>query len=238
MRGETTLPRPCLFLEFPVMNTSVRSARVMRASALLLTAVSMSACVTSKTFKREMTATRGEIATERAERLRADSILGSDLAGLRTELKKELADLRTEFDAKIVAAGNGMKVMMPVSFAFDDAMVKDADRAALERFAQIANKYYPGAVVTVEGFADAAGGAAYNQRLSLARAENVKRELATRGMDASLIRTQGFGSMRQVVPGAQKDDPGADRNRRVVFVIESADARATESVGVLQNDDQ
>ena len=211
------------------MTISFRSGSVLRASALVLTALSMTACVRSGTFKREMTATRAEIATERAERLRADSILGADLSGLRTELKKELADLRTEFDAKIVAAGNGMKVMLPVSFAFDDAMIKDADRAALERFSQIANKYYPGAVITVEGFADPAGSPSYNQRLSLARAENVKRELATKGMDASLIRTMGFGSLRQVVPGAQKDEPGAERNRRVVFVIESADARATEA---------
>ena len=207
------------------MTLSFRSGPALRASALLLTGLSMTACVTSKTFKREMTATRVEISTERTERLRADSILGADLVGLRTELKKELADLRTEFDAKIVAAGNGMKVMLPVNFAFDDAMVKDSDRAALERFSQIANKYYPGAVITIEGFADPAGSAAYNQRLSLARAENVKRELSTKGMDASMIRTMGFGSMRQVVPGAQKDEPGADRNRRVVFVIESAESR-------------
>ena len=109
------------------MNISFRSGSVLRASALVLTALSMTACVRSGTFKREMTATRAEISTERAERLRADSILGADLSGLRTELKKELADLRTEFDAKIVAAGNGMKVMLPVSFAFDDAMIKDAD---------------------------------------------------------------------------------------------------------------
>ena len=211
------------------MTISFRSGPALRASALLLTGLSMTACVTSKTFKREMTATRAEISTERTERLRADSILGADLVGLRTELKKELADLRTEFDAKIVAAGNGMKVMLPVNFAFDDAMVKDADRAALERFSQIANKYYPGAVITVEGFADPAGSQSYNQRLSLARAENVKRELATKGMDAALIRTMGFGSLRQVVPGAQKDDPGADRNRRVVFVIESAEARTAQT---------
>jgi outer membrane protein OmpA-like peptidoglycan-associated protein len=217
------------------MSSSIGSGRMLRVSALLLTSLSMTACVTSKSFKREMTATRGEIATERTERMRADSILGSDLAGLRTELKKELADLRTEFDAKILAAGNGMKVMLPVSFAFDDAMVKDSDRAALERFSQIANKYYPGAVITVEGFADPAGTALYNQRLSLARAENVKRTLAQQGMDASLIRTMGFGSMRQVVPGAQRDDPGADRNRRVVFVIESADTRAAQTASTTNN---
>jgi len=208
------------------MNFSFRSRPALRASALLLTGLSMTACVSSKSFKREMTATRAEISTERTERLRADSILGADLSGLRTELKKELADMRVDFDAKIVAAGNGMKIMLPVNFAFDDAMVKDADRAALERFSQIANKYYPGAMITVEGFSDAAGSSLYNQRLSLAPAENVKRELTTKGMDASMIRTMGFGSLRQVVPGAQKDEPGADRNRRVVFVIESADARS------------
>lgn len=211
------------------MTTSLRSGPMLRASALLLTGLSMTGCVTSSTFKREMTATRAEISTERTDRLRADSILGQDLVGLRTELKKELADLRTEYDAKIVAAGNSMKVMLPLNFAFDDAMVKDGDRAALERFSQIAGKYYPGSVVTVEGFADAAGSQAYNQRLSLARAENVKRELASKGMDASRIRTIGFGSLRQVVPGAQKDDPGAERNRRVVFVIESGDARSAQA---------
>ena len=217
------------------MTTSFRSSPLLRGSALLLTGLSMTACVTSKTFKREMTATRTEISTERTERLRADSILGQDLVGLRTELKKDLADLRTEFDAKIVAAGNSMKVMLPVNFAFDDAMVKESDRAALEKFSQIANKYYPGSVITVEGFADPAGSQSYNQRLSLARAENVKRELATKGMAASLIRTMGFGSLRQVVPGAQKDEPGADRNRRVVFVIESADARATQATTTTNN---
>lgn len=208
------------------MSISFRSGPALRASALLLTGLTMTGCVTSKTFKREMTATRTEISSERTERLRADSILGADLSGLRTELKKELADLRTEFDAKIVAAGNSMKVMLPVNFAFDDAMVKESDRAALTRFTEIANKYYPGAVVTVEGFADPSGSQSYNQRLSLARAENVKRELASKGMDAALIRTMGFGSLRQVVPGAEKDQPGAEKNRRVVFVIESAETRA------------
>jgi outer membrane protein OmpA-like peptidoglycan-associated protein len=217
------------------MNISFRSGSVMRASALALTVLSMTACVKSSTFKREMTATRGEIATERTERLRADSILGADLSGLRVELKKELADLRTEFDAKIVAVGNGMKVMLPVSFAFDDAMVKDTDRAALERFSQIANKYYPGAVITVEGFADPSGTQVYNQRLSLARAENVKRVLSQQGMDGSLIRTMGFGSLRQVVPGAQKDEPGADRNRRVVFVIESTGGATAATASTSDN---
>src|SRR5919201_2355027 len=37
----------------------------------------------------------------------------------------------------------------------------------------------------------------------------------------SKITVEGFADARPVVPGAGKDDPGAEQNRRVVFVIES-----------------
>ena len=198
----------------------------LRATSLAFAGLSMTACVTSKTFNREMAATRESIATERAERLRADSALGADLAGLRAELRKELGDLRQEYDARIARAENGLQVVMPVTFGFDDAMVRDQDRAGIQRFAEIAQKYYPTATITVEGFADPAGGAEYNRRLSQARAENVKRLLAERGLTGATINAVGLGTARQVVPGAMKDEPGAERNRRVTFVIEHGDLRS------------
>ena len=37
----------------------------------------------------------------------------------------------------------------------------------------------------------------------------------------------GYGKTRLVVPNASGDQPGADQNRRVVFVIESAQAQAS-----------
>jgi hypothetical protein len=37
----------------------------------------------------------------------------------------------------------------------------------------------------------------------------------------------GLGETRQVVEGASRDDPGADANRRVVFVIEGIRAMNT-----------
>ncbi len=198
---------------------------LLRATTLVVAGASLTACVTSKSFKREMNVTREQIATERAERMRADSVLGADLAGLRAELRKELSDLRSEYDARIAKAENGLQVVMPVTFGFDDAMVRDQDRAGLQRFAEIATKYYPTATITVEGFADPAGTEGYNKRLSQARAENVKQLLAERGLTGATIRAIGMGTTRQVVPGAQKDDPGAERNRRVTFVIESAELR-------------
>ena len=201
-------------------------SQLLRATTIVLAGASMTACVTSKTFNREMAATRESIATERTERLRADSVLGADLAGLRAELRKELGDLRQEYDARIARAENGLQVVMPVTFGFDDAMVRDQDRAGIQRFAEIAQKFYPTATITVEGFADPAGAAAYNRRLSQARAENVKQLLAERGLTGATIRAVGMGAERQVVPGAMKDEPGAERNRRVTFVIESAELRS------------
>jgi outer membrane protein OmpA-like peptidoglycan-associated protein len=49
---------------------------------------------------------------------------------------------------------NGMKFALPVTFAFNDANIRDEDRASLDRFAQVVGKHYSGTVVTVEGHAD------------------------------------------------------------------------------------
>lgn len=198
---------------------------LLRATTLVVAGASMTACVTSKRFNREMAATRESISTERTERMRADSVLGADLQNLRTELRKELSDLRSEYDARIARAENGLQVVMPVTFGFDDAMVRDQDRAGIQRFAQIAQKFYPTATITVEGFADPAGADAYNRRLSQARAENVRRLLTENGLTGATIKAVGMGEQRQVVPGAEKDAPGAERNRRVTFVIEAAELR-------------
>src|SRR5581483_4747357 len=94
------------------------------------------------------------------------------------------------------------------------------DRAALDRFVKIAQKYYPGSVITVEGFADPAGSVRYNLDLSRRRAEAVKEYLTSQGL-TNEIRTVGYGKTRLVVPNAWGSEPGAEKNRRVVFVIES-----------------
>ncbi len=146
----------------------------------------------------------------------ADSALTVDVASLR----KDLDSLRTEFGAKITALENGLQFSMPVHFAFDDATVRDEDHAALDRFAKIAQKYYPGSVITVEGFADPAGSTKYNLDLSRRRADAVKAYLSSQGLNGDL-RTVGYGKTRLVVPNAWGSEPGAEKNRRVVFVIES-----------------
>jgi outer membrane protein OmpA-like peptidoglycan-associated protein len=190
----------------------------LRTLGIAVVAVaSLSGCVTKKTFRREMNDRENEVRTERSERVASDEAIRAEIAALRNDLDT----MRTQFNARITAMEDGIKFAMPVNFAFDDATVRPEDQAALDRFAQIVGKYYTGSMVTVEGFADPAGSPNYNLGLSRRRAESVRDYLTSKGLTADQLRTVGMGETRQVVAGAERDEPGADLNRRVVFVIET-----------------
>ena len=200
-------------------------------AAVALVAPVMAGCAT-KGFVRENIATEATradahsdsaVSAERSARMSADSSLTQDVASLR----KDLDSLRTEYGAKITALENGMQFALPVHFAFNDATVRDEDKAALDRFAKVATKYYPGSKITVEGFADPAGSVKYNLDLSKRRAASVQTYLSSQAGVTDEINAVGYGKTRLVVPNASKDQPGADQNRRVVFVIESAQAQAS-----------
>jgi len=207
----------------------------------ILTAVSLtvalSACAT-KGYVREQVNTQvsalkastdADMAAERSARTAGDSALRADIASLRGALDS----LRSEFNVKITAMENGIKFAFPVHFGFNETMVRDADRAALDRFAGVVKKYYGSSKVTVEGFADPAGSAAYNKRLSLKRAQAVKDYLTGQGVDSQSLQAVGYGKTRLVAPNAWGDKPGADLNRRVVFVIESGEASVASTTGTM-----
>ena len=207
------------------MIVSMRTLTLCAAGVL-----SLSACATKGYVNKRVDAQAVALDSERTARIQADEATKAEIATLRNDLQA----LRTEFGAKITEVAEGMKFAFPVHFAFNDATVRTEDAAALDRFANIVSKHYNGAKVTVEGFADPAGSNRYNVELSQRRAEAVKAYVASKGLDASLINAVGYGETRQVNRGAWGDQPGAELNRRVVFVIESpanADAnRVTASL--------
>ncbi|MBV6520563.1 MAG: hypothetical protein MNPFHGCM_00680 [Gemmatimonadaceae bacterium] len=216
---------------------------VKTLAAVALGAFSLTACAT-KGFVRQQVETG--VAAERTARASGDSSLSntmtSEFAAVRTEissvktdveaLRRDLTALRTEFGAKITAMEDGMKFAMPVTFAYDDASVRDDDRPLLDRFVRIVNKYYGGSMLTVEGFADPSGSTKYNLDLSRRRADNVAAYLAQAGLAGVSVKTVGYGEDRQVAPGAEKEQPGAQANRRVVFVVETpaASGQVTSSI--------
>lgn len=196
------------------------------AALLVLAPVLLGACATKGYV-------RNQVAAEAAARDSAITVernaRTAEIAALRTDLE----GLRKDFGARIAQVEDGLRFAMPVTFAYDDANVRPEDQAALTRFATVAQKYYPGSTITIEGFADPAGSARYNLQLSERRAESVKAFLTQQGLDGTLLKTFAMGEQRQVVSGASKDEPGADRNRRVVFVIESAGALPTGNVALV-----
>jgi outer membrane protein OmpA-like peptidoglycan-associated protein len=186
--------------------------------------LSLSACATRGALRRGLD-------EERTARVAADSAQQVELAAQRAELaalRTDLTALRTEFGAKIAEVANGVSFALPVHFAYDDASVRTADAPALERFASVVQKHFPGAKLTVEGFADPAGTPDYNLALSQRRANAVRDFISGRGVDGSLVNAVGYGETRLVNRRAERDMPGAELNRRVVFVIETpANANVT-----------
>ena len=174
-------------------------------------------CATKSQLRRGLAEQSAALAAERDERIAGDQRLAGDLAGLRTELD----GLKREFGTRITQLEDGMQFAVPVHFAFDRAAVTTDAQPVLDRFSAVVNKYYPGAKITVEGFADPAGAAEYNRRLSQQRADAVRQYLVQRGVAAQQLAIVGYGEDRQVVPGASGAESGAELNRRVVFVVET-----------------
>jgi outer membrane protein OmpA-like peptidoglycan-associated protein len=204
-------------------------------SACVLAMVSLSACATQSQL-------RHGFEVEGQARIAADSAQRAELAAQQAQLttqqaelarlRTDLTALRTEFGAKISEVAEGLRFAMPVHFAYDDASVRQTDVAALDRFASVARKYYPGAKVTVEGFADPAGTASYNLALSRRRADAVRSFITARGLEGSLVNTVGYGETR-LVTRAERDMPGAELNRRVVFVIETPPDNASRTMALM-----
>ncbi len=218
--------------------------RVHSGIAFLSAAAVLTGCATTGALRRAteqqqaaLAAQQQQLNSERSERVAADSALSQSLGMVQGDVKQLRSDLeamKTEFGAKIAMLQDGLHFALPVNFAFNDATVRMDDTTQLSRFARVVTKYYPGTKVTVEGFADPAGGARYNLTLSQRRANAVRDYLvSSAGLTTTEITTVGYGKTRLVAPGAWGDMPGADLNRRVVFVIETRGA--TTGVALVPN---
>jgi len=104
-----------------------------------------------------------------------------------------------------------------VLFDFDKATIRPDAAQALAKLATVI-RAFPSGQVLLEGHTDSVGNDAYNQTLSERRAEAVKAWLVGKeGLDASRLKTQGFGESKPVV--SNDTDDGRQKNRRVVAII-------------------
>lgn len=105
------------------------------------------------------------------------------------------------------------QVNVQIAFDFDSAALRDDQKPKLDTLCQVMRSIDV-AVFQIIGHTDSSGTAQYNQRLSLLRAQEVKRHLVnTCGLDANRLEAIGMG---ESVP-FDAANPRADVNRRVEF---------------------
>lgn len=103
-------------------------------------------------------------------------------------------------------------VLRGVNFDFNSSEIRPDSRPVLEQAAALL-KQNPEVTVSVEGFTDAIGSEAYNQALSVRRAESVYRYLVNLGVDPERLTVQGFGKSRPIA--SNDTEEGRAQNRRV-----------------------
>jgi peptidoglycan-associated lipoprotein len=103
-----------------------------------------------------------------------------------------------------------------INFDYDQAAVRPADQATLDRKAVIliANS---GVKIRIAGHADERGSDEYNLALGNRRAAAAKRYLENKGVDASRIDVISYGEERPLNPG--NDETAYAQNRRDEFEV-------------------
>lgn len=140
---------------------------------------------------------------------------------MRLQRKKELDQMQQALNRVVPTrrTPNGMVIELrdaTFRFAFDSAELNVRDRELLSRIAGIllVSKGYG---LSIYGYTDDIGTAAYNQKLSVRRANAVRDYLAQAGLDPAIMQVKGYGKSDPLVPG----DSAAARaqNRRVEIAL-------------------
>lgn len=191
-------------------------------SVVLVSAVAVSACHYVK--EDEYNAALSDI---RAKQTQMQGEIDANKADLAS-LKAEMEDRFKKYDATISELQGRVRVDVAAHFDYNQAVLRDQDKPMLDDFAKVMRDHHPDYLVTVEGFTDAKGSAAYNKRLGLKRADAVRNYLVQNdSLTADKLRSVSYGKAhnRQVVAGAWGDK--GEANRRVALVIDYVGADST-----------
>lgn len=105
------------------------------------------------------------------------------------------------------------QINVQISFDFDSAALRTDQQSKLTNMCA-SMKVMENTVFQIIGHTDSSGSAPYNERLSLLRAQEVRRHLVSAcGVDENMLKAIGMG---ETAPFNQ-NDPRADENRRVEF---------------------
>jgi peptidoglycan-associated lipoprotein len=218
---------------------ATRAVLSLGAAGLVFGLAGCAAKVKQEDYKNDLAKLREEMQAgdqQLAARIDSTNATVVDHSQRLDALDQELQAFRSEYNVSIEKVRGMLKFNVPVHFEFASSDLREEDRPVLDRFTAVVKDYYPGALVTVEGFTDPAGGAAYNQRLGQRRAQSVVEYLGTAGgLGGDKLKAVSYGEAknRQVVPGAKGPGDAGIENRRVALVIDHAEV-ATDQISAIQ----
>jgi len=163
-------------------------------------------------LSRERDTARLDARTGEADRARASEIASAATSErLAEDMRRQIADL----EAKVTDRGLVL-TLGDVLFATGNAELQSGSNANLDKLVTFLAAH-PDRNVLVEGHTDNVGGAAYNQTLSLRRAEAVSSYLVAKGIAEERLSSSGAGMDSPVADNSTAS--GRQQNRRVEIVI-------------------
>ena len=118
--------------------------------------------------------------------------------------------------AKPAPVAETVTLAADVLFDFDKSVLKPEGKAKLDDLAGKVKAINLEVVIAI-GHTDSIGSDAYNQKLSVRRAESVKAYLVSKGVEPNRIYTEGKGEKQPVASNKTKE--GRQKNRRVEIEV-------------------
>jgi len=222
-----------------ITTSSTRSRRLMRGALLVGMALASTACAWSNKTKGAIIGTAGGAAAGAAVGSQTGStargaIIGAVVGGATGMIIGNRMDKQAEQLQQQVAGATVQRVGEGLVVTFDSGLLYDFDssqiRAEAGRNLQAlaaSLKDYPDTEILIVGHTDSEGTDAYNQDLSLRRADAASGYLGREGVAYSRMHTAGRGEAEAV--STNETDAGRQLNRRIEIAIYANEAARTAS---------
>ncbi len=143
---------------------------------------------------------------------------GASVGGYMDIQARRLREELVGTGVQVQKVGDNVRLIMPsnITFDTDSAVFKPVFNNILTSVAKVINEFDK-TKVQVAGYTDSTGSAAYNNTLSLQRAQAVANYLKLRDVNASRLMVYGYGSSNPIASNATAS--GREQNRRVEITL-------------------
>jgi len=124
----------------------------------------------------------------------------------------------TEREEIATMAKDKPNIDLEITFDYNSANISAKSLPSVQALGRaLTNPDLKGSTFIVAGHTDAIGSDAYNQKLSVRRAESVKAYLVSKGIEANRVYTEGKGKKQPVADNKTRE--GRAKNRRVEIEV-------------------